>query len=84
MAFHLPSSRHSETFYIRLDTSRCKACWDCVEACPQDVLGKVDFRFHRHARVDHAENCKGCFLCVDACTHQAILIAEKTRGSVLP
>ncbi len=80
MAFH--SSRHSETLYIRLDTSRCKACWDCVEACPQGVLGKVDFRFHRHAHIDRAENCEGCLLCVDACTHQAILIVEKTHGSV--
>ncbi len=69
---------HTETLYIRLDTSRCKACWDCVQACPQDVIGKVDLRFHRHARIDRTENCEGCLLCLNACSHQAILIREKS------
>lgn len=73
MTFRFPFPRHTETFYIHLDTSRCKACWDCIQACPQDVLGKVDLPFHRHARVDQAENCKGCLLCLDTCPHQAIL-----------
>ncbi len=78
MTFH----RHTETLYIRLDTSRCKACWDCVEACPQDVIGKIDLRFHRHAHIDRADNCIGCLLCLDACSHQAILAKEKIRDNV--
>lgn len=80
MAF--PFHRHTETFYIRLDTSRCKACWECVQACPQHVFGKIDFPFHRHARIDQAENCKGCLLCLDTCLHQAILTVEKTRDNI--
>ncbi len=83
MTFRFPFLRHTETLYIRLDTSRCKACWDCVQACPQGVLGKVDFRFHRHAHIDRAEDCKGCLLCLDACPHQAILTREKSRDNVL-
>ncbi|MFZ5909309.1 MAG: 4Fe-4S dicluster domain-containing protein [Chloroflexota bacterium] len=69
----------SETPYIRLDTSRCKACWECVQVCPHGVLGKIDLYFHRHARIDRAENCKGCLLCLEACSHQAILAVEKTH-----
>jgi NAD-dependent dihydropyrimidine dehydrogenase PreA subunit len=79
MTLHLPIPRHTETPYIHLDTSRCKACWECVQACRQGVLGKVDFRFHRHAHIDRAENCKGCLLCLDACPHQAVLIREETH-----
>ena len=82
MTFRFPFPRHTETLYIRLDTGRCKACWDCVQSCPQGVLGKVDLRFHRHTHIDHAENCKGCLLCLDACTHQAILAVEKTHDNV--
>ena len=82
MAFHSPFHRHAETLYIRLDTNRCKACWNCVQACPRDVLGKVDLPFHRHARIDQAENCKGCLLCLNACTHQAILSREVAHDNV--
>ncbi len=78
MTFH----RYTETLYIRLDTSRCKACWDCVEACPRDVIGKIDLRFHRHARIDRADNCKGCLLCLNACSYQAILAKEKIHDNV--
>jgi NAD-dependent dihydropyrimidine dehydrogenase PreA subunit len=42
----------------------------------------VDLRFHRHARIDRAENCQGCLLCLDACTHQAILSREETHDNV--
>lgn len=70
---------HTETRYIRLNTSRCKACWACVDVCPQNVFGKVDFHFHRHARIDRAENCLGCLCCLDACSNQAILTREKTH-----
>jgi len=79
MKLRFPFPHHTETLFISLDTSRCKACWRCVQVCPQLVFGKVDFLFHRHARIDRAENCKGCLLCLEACSHQAILAVEKTH-----
>ena len=78
MKFHLPFPRYTETHYIRLDTSRCQACWACVQVCPRRVLGKVDFRFHRHAHIDQAKNCRGCLRCLKACSNQAILARENT------
>jgi uncharacterized Fe-S center protein len=81
MKIHSPFPRHTGTRYIRLDTGRCKACWDCVQVCPQHVLGKVDLPFHRHARIDRAEKCKGCLRCVKACPNQAIQAMEKTHDS---
>ena len=77
MPFHLPSSRQTKTRYIRLNTSRCKACWECVQVCPQHVFGKVDFWFHRHACIDQADDCRGCLRCLKVCSHQAILSTEK-------
>jgi len=83
MKFHLSSHHHNdrhrtETKYIRLDTSQCKACWACMAVCPQHVFGKVDLYFHRHVRIDQVQQCKGCLRCVKACEHQAILSMEKT------
>jgi len=76
-----PFPRHTETRYIQLDTSRCKACWECVQICPQHVFGKVDFRFHRHAKIDQAKNCWGCLRCVKACSNHAILPRDKTHDN---
>jgi 2-oxoglutarate ferredoxin oxidoreductase subunit delta len=69
MRFH---SGHSQTKYIRVDTHLCEACWTCVETCPNGVLGKIDFKFHRHVHIDDAESCTGCLKCVRACPHDAI------------
>jgi ferredoxin len=63
---------HLKTKYSELDSSRCQACWKCVESCPNHVLGKVVFLRHRHARIDHAEACKGCKKCVRSCPYDAI------------
>jgi ferredoxin len=61
------------TKYIELNTHLCQACWKCVEACPNQVLGKLIVLWHRHARVDNAESCKGCKKCVRICEKGAIL-----------
>ena len=29
-----------QTAYITLEPHRCQACWECVDACPKEVLGK--------------------------------------------
>ncbi|MCX6000244.1 MAG: ferredoxin family protein [Chloroflexi bacterium] len=60
------------TKYIELNTRRCQACWKCIEACPNHVLGRVVVFKHRHARVDRAEACKGCKACVRSCPNEAI------------
>lgn len=82
MTLHFNSQHHKETPYIRVNTSRCKACWNCVNACPQGVLGKVDIPFHHHVRIVQAEKCTGCLLCFDACLHQAILAKEGTHDNI--
>jgi ferredoxin len=70
---HLSLRGHLKTKYIKLDPSKCQACWKCVEACPNHVLGKAILYKHRHAHVDHADACKGCKKCVCICPNKAIL-----------
>jgi ferredoxin len=69
---HLPLPRHLNTMYIELNTSKCQACWKCVESCPNHVLGKAILFHHRHAHVDQAKACKGCKKCVRNCPNNAI------------
>ena len=79
---HIPSPGHLSTKFIQIDTSRCQACWKCVRACPNHVLGKAILFKHRHAHVEHAEACKGCKKCVWSCPEAAIryLYVPASRG----
>jgi len=68
------TSRRNTTKYIYLDTSKCKACWKCVEACPNGVIGKINLLFHKHAKINQPDLCKGCRKCVNACQEKAITL----------
>jgi len=59
--------RRKSTEHIWADTSKCQACWTCVDECEYGVLGKMDLWFHKHVVIKHAENCRGCQRCVDVC-----------------
>jgi ferredoxin len=67
--------RRRATDFIRLDTRVCNACWACVEACPNEVLGRLTVLFHKHARVVAADACNGCLRCVKACEAGALIRA---------
>jgi Fe-S-cluster-containing hydrogenase component 2 len=77
------SRRQSRTKYIELNTHLCEACWSCVKACTNGVLGKVDIFFHKHAKIVNAQECEGCLKCVKACQNGAIsaLIQNQKRAS---
>lgn len=51
----------------------CRACWECVDACPENVIGKVSSLWHRHAVIKRAEACIGCKKCIKACRHGVIV-----------
>lgn len=71
------------TQFITLDTHACEACWECVEACPNEVLGRVALgRFHRHARITDADACTGCLACVRVCEAGALARREEGRAGV--
>lgn len=55
------------TRHIYLDTSKCQACWDCIDQCKFGTLGKLDVWFHKHVVVRNPENCTGCKVCITVC-----------------
>ncbi|MDD5312220.1 MAG: 4Fe-4S binding protein [Dehalococcoidia bacterium] len=71
---HHPIFKHILTEYIRLDTRLCRACWNCVDSCPNGVIGKTWPVFHKHAHIDYAGRCKGCLKCVSTCPYHAVII----------
>jgi 2-oxoglutarate ferredoxin oxidoreductase subunit delta len=68
----LSKRNHRESAFVHLDTRRCKACWKCLSACPRRVIGKVAILWHKHVRIDKAEDCLGCLKCVKVCESGAL------------
>ena len=82
------ASRKRRTKHVVADTRRCKACWECIDACKQGVLGKVDIWFHRHVVVRHAEKCRGCRRCVATCPNGVfepiVTVGRAEPGAFVP
>jgi Fe-S-cluster-containing hydrogenase component 2 len=76
-------SRRRKNDFIRLDTRLCDACWDCIEVCPKQALGKIDVIWHHHVIIRDAEACNGCKKCVRACESGAIeyIYVPKSQAS---
>jgi len=66
-----------ETQHILLDTSKCGACWKCLEICRKHAVGKVDIFFHKHAVIRDAAACAGCGACAKACPNGAIALKKE-------
>ena len=56
-----------QTPYIWANTRRCEACWQCIDACPKQVIGKIGFLWHKHIIFKNGENCTGCKKCIKTC-----------------
>ena len=67
--------------HIALDHSRCDACWECVDACPEAVIGKVDVWLHRHAVIRAGDRCSGCRKCVKICKAGALSVRSNGHQS---
>jgi NAD-dependent dihydropyrimidine dehydrogenase PreA subunit len=63
----------SQTEFIRFDSRKCKACWKCIEICPENVFGKINVIIHKHMKIANSSCCIGCMKCVKACSFDAIL-----------
>ena len=70
-------SDRTRTAHVQLDTSKCKACWKCLEDCPNQVIGNVDLPWHKHALIINPDNCTGCLKCMKACQYNAFSGIDK-------
>ncbi|MBD5234066.1 MAG: ferredoxin family protein [Bacteroidales bacterium] len=64
------------TKFININPHNCVACWKCMEACPKNVLGKIEFLGHRHVRISNGAACIGCKKCVRTCPEGCIRANE--------
>lgn len=55
------------TKYVALNPRHCVACWECVDKCPKQVIGKVIFLWHKHVVFKDSDACIGCYKCVKTC-----------------
>jgi ferredoxin len=68
----------TRTKFIQLDTGKCSACWNCQSVCKNDVIGRINLPWHKHARFVQSSNCTGCLKCVNVCEPGALMkISDK-------
>ena len=77
--------QHEQTKFIQFDKHLCQACWNCIEECSNDVIGKVNvlFGLHKHVRFDQPEKCKGCKKCVQACPAKALTYIYRSPNKIV-
>jgi ferredoxin len=72
------SREHARSSFVKLDTHQCRACWKCLEICPNQVPGKIDLPWHKHALIVNADRCIGCLKCLKVCPYGAYSQIDKT------
>lgn len=72
------NSRFKVTEYLSASSAHeCVACWQCVDVCPRQVLGKVKILWHRHVKVKSPDRCVGCGKCVNVCPKSIFRIENR-------
>lgn len=66
------------TSFVSLDTSKCKACWECLNLCAKNVIGRINLPWHKHVKFINSSDCIGCMKCVKVCTANAIVKLPKS------
>lgn len=56
---------------IRVDSSRCSLCGECVAACPFGAVEMIDGSLH------FSEACRLCRICIRRCPHGALALEEE-------
>ena len=67
-----PLLHFRKTKYIQLTPRNCQGCWECVDACPEDVFVKMGRTRHPHVHIGDPQACSGCKKCVRVCKYDAI------------
>lgn len=66
-----------KTAFISMNPRHCVACWECVNVCPKQVIGKVHFLWHKHTVFKNSDVCIGCKKCINICAHQVFTYLEQ-------
>lgn len=76
--YALPEHRKGELMgravvFLRWDAKRCRHCFGCIAACPQNALGvdetgNLQYEMHR---------CIRCFRCASGCLYGALSVVRE-------
>jgi ferredoxin len=69
----------SSGYVSQVESTLCRGCGDCAQACPFDAISMRDER-----SVVDADACMGCGVCVDRCEQGALsLVRDPSKGEPL-
>ena len=71
------NNNSTRTTFIQLDTKKCKACWEWLTECKNNVIGRINLPWHKHSKFVNSKDCTGCLKCINVCESGAL-----TRASV--
>lgn len=80
-----PTAAYSGDVFLNkivVDIERCKGCYLCVEACPQQMIAvgeKLNSGGHYPACPTVDGQCKACALCAHVCPDAAIEVYREVR-----
>ena len=64
-------------FVITVDKEQCEGCADCVDACPNELIGMAEEDGKQYAMfTGDSEDCIECYSCESACPEGALTITE--------
>ena len=65
---------------ISFDSTLCKGCGLCVEACPQKIIaidkGNINSKGYNPAFVEDQDKCRQCGICYQMCPDVVINIPK--------
>lgn len=62
----------TSTPFVELNTRKCQDCQQCIKACRNHVIGRVNLPWHKHALIINPGLCSGCLKCTRVCPCEAI------------
>jgi NAD-dependent dihydropyrimidine dehydrogenase PreA subunit len=68
MAKKMKKLNKIRTSHIWANPRNCVACWKCIDTCPEQVIGKVSFLWHKHVIIKNSADCIGCKKCIQVCS----------------
>jgi NAD-dependent dihydropyrimidine dehydrogenase PreA subunit len=64
-------------YIVTIDIDKCKACGDCVEACPGQAITMVEEDGKKYAMYSGSpDDCLGCMSCQEGCAEEAVTVME--------
>jgi 2-oxoglutarate ferredoxin oxidoreductase subunit delta len=75
-------AKKTRSFHIVVNRERCKACYLCLQFCPQDVFDKEEgfnAKGYQPIRAARPQDCIGCRSCTMVCPDVVFELYELQR-----